>query len=136
MKIFLITILSFITLNTYASCPIHFDGTGLCAKFEWTYGPVLDEKSHFKITFWELGDIDQTEFSPEYEIDIFSWMIMANGHSHGGPGLTWNEISPGVFESKDARFFMGRMKGSWQVKIFLKEGGLVQSEKAIDVIFQ
>jgi hypothetical protein len=136
MKLLLVTILSFLAVNASANCPIDFDNTGLCAQLEWTQGPVLNQKSHFKVTFWEKNDVNQTQISPKFDVDIFSWMIMDNGHSHGGPALTYNEVTPGVFISKDARFFMGRMKGSWQVKIVLEEGNLVLSEKAIDVVFE
>ena len=44
------------------------------------------------------------------------WMTMDNGHDHGGPAITWNEIAPGVFEVRDARFF-GGMHGTWEIKV-------------------
>lgn len=134
MKLILITILTVFNLNASANCPINFETTQLCAKLEWTKGPLLNEKSHFKVTFWNVADESETPVSPNYEVDIYSWMIMDNGHNHGGPALTYIEKNPGEFISKDARFFMGRMKGSWQIKIELI-GNSKSIVKAVDVDF-
>jgi hypothetical protein len=135
MKNIVILFFTFISLNSFSHCPMDFSEANLCAKLEWTNGPVLNQKSSFVINFWEKGDSSHTAVSPRDEISIYSWMIMESGHSHGGPALSWNEVSQGVFESKDARFFMGRMKGHWEVRVDLIENGNVVSRGIHKVTF-
>ncbi|MBT4793314.1 MAG: hypothetical protein HON90_17215 [Halobacteriovoraceae bacterium] len=117
-------------------CPMNFSDANLCAELMWNDGPYLGKVSGFTVKFWGAQDSNQINTSPEYSIKIYSWMVMDNGHSHAGPALTWNEITPGVFISKDARFFMGRMKGYWEVKVDLSQGGVIVSSQAQRVNFE
>lgn len=135
MKNLLILSTFLVSLNLFAHCPMKFEDTNLCADLVWVNGPVLNKTSHFQIHFWEEGDESHTPVSPQFDINIYSWMVMDNGHSHGGPKLTWAEVAEGFFESKDARFFMGRMKGYWQVRIDLIQNGSVFAQESVDVSF-
>ena len=133
---FLLFLSSFLlSLTVFAHCPMEFKEVDLCANLKWIDGPHLDQKSHFQLTFWEKGDLTHTPVSPELEIDIYSWMTMHNGNSHGGPKMNFQEISTGVFEVKDARFFMHGMHGYWEIKADLFEGDSVVSSSASRIDF-
>jgi len=119
-KIAFLIVLLF-SFNTFSSCPLELTEVDLCAKLTWIDGPHLDKKSHFKVEFWDKFDESQARVTPSFDINIYAWMIMQNGHSHGGPKMTWNKTKEGVFEVKDARFFMHGMKGYWEVRIGLLE---------------
>lgn len=117
-KGFMIVFLVFSSM-AFANCPIDLTAADLCADLAWIEGPYDGKTSQFRVKFWKSGDEDQVAKSPQYKLDIYSWMVMGNGHNHGGPKLTWSEVSPGVFEVLDARFFMGQMQGHWLVRIDL-----------------
>lgn len=84
---------------------------GVCATMKWLDGPVLNKKSSFQLIL--------NEPLKESNIKIYTYMLMDNGHHHGGPKMSFNEITPGVYQSNDARFFMGHMKGCWEVRVEL-----------------
>lgn len=135
MKKKLILMLVIFSQMTWANCPMSFKEVNLCADLTWVQGPVLNQTSHFQVKFWDKLDESQTALSPAYDVEIYTWMIMANGHNHGGPGITVNEVLPGIFESKDARFFMGRMQGYWQVRVDIFENQKVISKSSTNVQF-
>jgi len=128
MKALVLTLSFLFSLNLLAHCPMNFSEVDLCADIEWIDGPNLDKTSHFQLIFWKNGDHNHEPISPRFDLDIFSWMIMHHGHSHGGPKMTFQEISTGVFEVKDARFFMGGMQGHWEVRVNLLDGEDVVSQ--------
>ena len=118
----LITLLAvFLSFNVLATCEMPFAQANTCAKIEWIDGPHLDVKSHFQLTFWEMGDASETPVTPSFDVKVYSWMTMANGHNHGGPAMTLENIGDGLYEVRDARFFMHGMKGFWEVRVELKE---------------
>ena len=118
MKKMIVTLLLCLTsLTAFASCPLSFPNNGLCAQLDWVKGPWLNKNSHFEVTFWKSTDKSKTPVSPEQEVSIYSWMTMDNGMNHGGPDMTVVETSPGIFEAKDALFFMHGMRGFWEVRI-------------------
>lgn len=135
MKFLLVSLFLIIGTNANASCPMSFEQTGLCAQLEWVDGPYLNTVSHFKIKFHNQNDEDEVAISPQFDIKIYTWMIMASGHSHGGPALNWQEISNGIFESKDARFFMGGMNGYWEIRVDLNSNGSLISRSSQKVEF-
>lgn len=47
--------------------------------------------------------------------------ITRKNNHRGGIPMTWIEVQPGVFEIKDAIFYMGGMKGYWQVRVDMFE---------------
>lgn len=100
---------------------MEFVEVDLCGKLTWIDGPYLNKKSHFTVEFWAKGDENKTRIEPEFEIDIYSWMIMESGMSHGGPKITSKKTGVGIYEVKDARFFMGTMKGHWEIRVELME---------------
>jgi hypothetical protein len=116
------------------TCDMYFESEDLCANFEWTKGPVLNEYSAFEVSFFNEGDTTQT-VSPRKDVYMFTWMMMANGHNHGGPAIHSNELIPGVFTVEDAKFFMHGMKGYWMVKVQIRDGETVLDEQAIKVEF-
>lgn len=101
-------------------CPMDFVGTGLCGDVEWIDGPHFGRVSHFKLVFWNRDDVQKTPVSPNYEVEIYSYMIMCQGHNHGGPQMNWQEVSDGVFEVRDARFIYME-NGYWEVRVDLNE---------------
>lgn len=109
-----------LSLSSLAHCPIEFKTEGLCAELTWLKGPFLNVESTFEVKFWQKGSghVYQT---PKNEVDLYSWMIMDNGHSHGGPMISWTQTEEGVFLVEDARFFMMGMKGFWNVVISTKD---------------
>lgn len=121
MKFILIPLFFLFSLNSFSHCPIDFEEAELCADITWTDGPYDGKVSSFEVMFWRKGDASHTPVSPNLEIDIYSWMVMANGHSHGGPIMSYLELSEGIFLVQDARFFMGSMKGHWEVRIELTD---------------
>lgn len=135
MKFLLFFSSLFMSLSLFAHCPMEFKEVDLCANIKWINGPNLGQKSHFQLTFWEKGDHSHNPVSPDIDIDIFSWMIMDNGHSHGGPKMNFHEIIPGVFEVRDARFFMHGMHGYWEIRTNLIDEGHVISSAASKVDF-
>ncbi|MBT4762298.1 MAG: hypothetical protein HOO06_11415 [Bdellovibrionaceae bacterium] len=136
MKKLLLMVLFFVWNPLFASenCPMDFKNTELCADLTWIDGPYVDEKSHFKIMFWKKGDSEKVFVSPDYDLDIYTYMIMDNGHSHrGGIELEWLQVSAGVFESKNARFYMHGMKGFWEVRVGLIQADSIVSQSAYKV---
>ena len=122
MKLIALCLLIF-SATTHANCPIYFHSESLCSKISWIKGPLLNQKSHFNLSFWRAGDSEMIKVSPKADVKIFSWMTMANGHDHGGPKMTATEVAPGLFEVKDARFFMHGMNGFWEIVIELTSTG-------------
>lgn len=118
----------FITITAYAHCPIYFETENLCADLKWKDGPYLNVENSFELKFWEKGDHNHTTVSPNKDVSFLSWMVMDNGHSHGGPALKWEETDAGVFNVTNAKFFMHGMKGYWSVRIQLKEADVVAEE--------
>jgi uncharacterized protein YodC (DUF2158 family) len=116
-------------------CPMNFSYSGLCADVQWVDGPYDGKTSEFILTFWQKGDLKKNPVKPNYEVRVYSWMMMSHGHHHGGPKMTPVEITDGVFEVKDARFFMGNMQGYWEVKADLRENGVVVDEAGEKVDF-
>ncbi len=129
MKIIII-LLSLFSLDVLAHCPITFKSTNLCADITWLDGPYDGKTSQMEVVFWESGDHSHEPVSPEFDVKIYSWMVMNNGHSHGGPKFSSQEVLPGVFQAKEVRMFMGRMKGFWQIKIDLSQNNKVFSSGA------
>ena len=125
MKSFLVVLTIAFSLSTQAYCPHYFQSESLCGELKWVQGPLLNKKSHFLFKFWKEGDREQTSVSPSTEVKIYSWMTMANGHDHGGPKMTARETSPGIFEVRDARFFMHGMNGFWEIVVDLKNNNTV-----------
>lgn len=114
--------LSFLIVSSFAKadCELKFENLNECADIKWNYGPVLDQKNQLEVIF------DNKEIEAEGEIKFYAWMIMHGGHAHGGPTMTWNEISAGHYEINDARFFMGGMHGYWELRADLtKDGELI-----------
>jgi hypothetical protein len=109
------------TSQTFANCPMEFVEVDLCGELTWTDGPHLNQKSQFKVEFWRKGDDKEIRIEPGFDVEIYSWMIMESGMSHGGPKMTLIKSAVGVFEVHDARFFMGNMKGYWEVRVELLE---------------
>ncbi len=83
-----------------------------------------------EVVFWKNDDPAHEPVSPNFDVDIYSWMVMDNGHSHGGPKFSSQEVLPGVFQAKEVRMFMGRMKGFWQIRIDLSRDKKVISTGA------
>ncbi|EQC44147.1 hypothetical protein [Bacteriovorax sp. DB6_IX] len=116
MKKLLVLLTTLVSVNILAHCPLYFSAEDLCADLEWTNGPAYNVESGFEVSFWRNGDHNHELVSPEAEVSFRPWMIMSNGHSHGGPAMTWQEVEAGLFEINDARF-IGGMMGYWQVLI-------------------
>jgi hypothetical protein len=131
MKKLIALSLALFSLNSFSNCPIEVPETTLCAKIHWTNGPVLNQNSAFELNFWQKEDELQTSVELDFEVVIYSWMIMQNGHSHGGPAMTTTKIGPSKFEVLDAKFFMGHMKGFWEVRFdLLKNDELISTGKS------
>lgn len=116
MKTLSLLLMTLLSLNSFSHCPIDFTEVDLCADIQWIDGPHDGAVSQFKLMFWKKGDQFHAPISPDFEVDIYAWMTMDNGHNHGGPQMTYKEISEGVFEVNDARFFMHGMRGYWEVR--------------------
>lgn len=110
-----------------------FKETNLCAHLEWIDGPHDGKPSHFVINFWEKGDHNHVPVSPAFDMNIYSWMTMNSGMNHGGPRINWEETSVGTFESFDAKFFMGSMKGYWEVRVDLVDENGNKTTAAVKV---
>ncbi|EQC46832.1 hypothetical protein [Bacteriovorax sp. Seq25_V] len=123
----------FLSLGAFAHCPLEFKSENLCAILNWKKAPIANVDNSFEVTFWKKGDYNHVPVTPQADVGFIAWMVMDNGHQHGGPAMTWNEISEGKFEVNDAKFFMHGMKGYWQVKIQLSEYGDLVEENAVKV---
>lgn len=135
MKKTLLLLALLLSINSFGTCPIELEDTNLCANIEWIDGPNLDNTSEFKLIFWKSGDTNQSEVELDFSINVYSWMTMQSGHSHGGPAMTFEKIGDSEFLIKDARFFMGSMKGFWEVRIDLLKNESVFSTGKIKVDF-
>ena len=120
MKIFLMTLFFILPLFAGENCPLDLEESPYCGELQWVDGPHLDRKSHFIVRLWLKTDAERSPVEPKGQVKIFSWMTMANGHNHGGPKFTVERPEVGVYEVKDARFFMGGMQGHWDVKVTLE----------------
>jgi hypothetical protein len=124
--LFLVLITLFNVSLLAEECELKFTGTPYCATLEWTKGPLLNDTSAFTLTI--LDETTMMPISPKEEIDIYSWMIMYHGHNHGGPLFGFTEVEEGVFKVDEARFFMGGMRGHWEIRVDLKEGDTLISQ--------
>lgn len=135
MKKVIVLISLILTVSVSAHCPLDFKEVDLCADVTWISGPVLNQKSHFQILFWEKGDAGHVAISPEEEVSVDSWMVMHNGMDHAGPSMSPIEISNGLFDVPDARFFMHGSHGYWELIIKLSKDGNIVSEARHKVEF-
>tara|TARA_Y100000768_G_C23788612_1_gene591527 strand:- start:278 stop:682 length:405 start_codon:yes stop_codon:yes gene_type:complete len=123
-KLSLFFILCFFSPMGHTNCVTVVED--ICAELEWIDGPHLGKTSHMEVRFYDMVGSQARPIAIDYDVNLYSWMVMDNGHSHPGPQFAFYEISPGIFESKDVRFFMGRMQGYWQIKLeLLKEQKIV-----------
>lgn len=133
MKMFLFLI----SFSLFANdCPMEFKETKYCGDVTWIDGPYLDKLSHFQFKTWIKEDESSTTVSPDYNVKIYSWMIMHGGHNHGGPKMNPKEILPGVFDVLDAKFYMGGMEGFWEIRVDLKNNTQVISTASKRVKFE
>lgn len=116
-----------------AHCPIEFKTENLCANLEWKAPPKLDVNNSFTLTFWQKGDHNHVPTQPKADLNLKTWMVMTNGHSHGGAALTWNELEEGIYEVNNAKFFMHGMKGHWEIKVQLLDSGDLVEENSVKV---
>ncbi len=123
MKMITLALFSLLSFNVFSHCPIDFPEANLCGNITWIEGPHLNTTSQFELVFWEKGDHNHVHVSPDFDLNIYTWMVMDSGMNHGGPAITYTEVSEGVFEVLDARFFMHGMQGHWEVRIELNEAG-------------
>lgn len=121
MKRMSIMILFLLSLSSFAHCPIDLGETNLCADITWVDGPYANDTSHFQMLFWKRGDAEHRLVSPDYHLDIYSWMIMDNGMNHGGPAMNAYEIEEGLFDIQNARFFTHGMNGHWEIRVKLSD---------------
>ena len=135
MKAIFLILLSLFNFSIKASdCPLDFSSvSALCAELSWLDGPHDGAKSHFEITFFKKGDLSKTPVSPIHKVRIYSYMIMDSGHHHEGPKMTASEVTPGVIEVRDARFFMQGMKGFWEIRIAFSNASQVLSTQSFKV---
>lgn len=122
-----------ISVSVSAHCPIEFKSENLCASLEWKNPPKINVNNSFKLMFWENGDQNHVPTEPKADLNLKTWMVMANGHSHGGAAMTWSEIEEGVYEVNDAKFFMHGMKGHWEIKVQLLDNGDLVEENTVKV---
>ena len=136
MKFILAIFLIFSTIEIQAACDLDFKKSNICGRVEWVDGPWLGEKSHFEVTMYRKGDISELPVDQQVDFHLYSWMVMDNGHSHGGPKMTYRKIRAGVYEVRDARFFMHGMKGFWEIRADLKRYGRTMETAAFRVNFE
>lgn len=120
MKYLLLFMFLFSFKTIADECPLEFNKMEYCASVTWLDGPYLNKKSTFEVKFWKLGDASRELVTPSESIIIKTWMIMDNGHSHGGSAIHPKLIEEGHFVIDDERFFMNGMKGDWNIKIILE----------------
>ncbi len=97
------------------ACPYELPIQNLCVDIEWTNGPFDGKPSNFEAIVYDKDT--QERVTPE-DLKIYVWMMMANGHQHGGPAINW-AFGEGQIIDGTAKFFMGHMKGYWQVRFEL-----------------
>ncbi len=116
------------SLSIFANCEIELQSENLCAELVWLDGPYLNNESSFEVNFYNKQT--QKPTSPISEVEFYSWMIMNHGHSHGGPAISWTQVSEGKFLIEDARFFMMH-GGFWNIAIELFSNSGVSLEKKL-----
>lgn len=131
MKNIILFLLMAISFNVSADCKQEIIDYGFCSEITWLHGPYDGQTSSFVIEFKNSNN-EVINLDSSYHVDIFSWMVMSNGHSHGGPRMT-NELNEGQYLVEDARFFMGRMNGYWLVKVHLSNESGVFYKKSFPV---
>ncbi|MFG1493550.1 hypothetical protein ABMA75_08300 [Halobacteriovorax sp. ZH4_bin.1] len=97
------------------ACPYEIDTQNLCVDIEWTNGPFDGKPSAFEAIVYDKQSGERV--SPE-DLKVYVWMMMANGHQHGGPAISWSFDEDQLING-NAKFFMGHMKGYWQVRFEL-----------------
>lgn len=111
------TLITLLLTTSIMACPHQFEAQNLCVDIEWTAGPFDGRPSTFEAIVYNKDTLEKV--SPE-ELKIYVWMMMANGHQHGGPAITWSYDSEDIINA-NAKFFMGHMKGYWQVRFELND---------------
>ncbi|MEH0860512.1 hypothetical protein [Halobacteriovorax sp. DPLXC-1] len=111
------TIIALLLTTSIIACPYQFESQNLCVDMEWTNGPFDGAPSNFEAVVY---DKDSGEKIAPENLKVYVWMMMANGHQHGGPAIDWAYGEDQVIDGT-AKFFMGRMKGYWQVRFELNE---------------
>lgn len=132
MKKLVLAISLIVSTMASAHCPIEFKTENLCASLTWQNPPKLDVNNTFTVKFWQKGDHNHVGMEPKNTLKMKTWMVMDNGHSHGGAAITWNELEEGVYIVENAKFFMHGMKGHWEIKIELfEEQKLIESNAVL-----
>ena len=135
MKLFLAMFLILCSVQSWAACDFNFEKNKVCGKLEWIDGPYLGEKSHFEVKMYRKGDLSESPIDAQVDFHFYGWMVMDNGHSHGGPKMTYRRVRPGVYEVRDARFFMHGMQGYWEIRADYRRYGRSMETAAVRVEF-
>ena len=135
LKSFLIFILMFPFFQAFANCEIEVAELNACAEVKWVDGPYVGQYSKAELAFFTEqtadGEKDYIDLGQEYDLKTFVWMIMEH-HQHGGRPITLSQTAKGIY-SLDKIFFMGGMKGQWQLRFQLLKNQQVAHESIITV---
>ena len=116
MKGFILLIVIFIS-TAQAEC-LKLDNEQICAKTEWTHGPILGEFNSNIVKFIDLDKSNtfiEIYTDPLYPVEFYGWMIMGR-HQHGTRPVIVTKLEPGVYKVEKI-FFMSGMSGTWQFNL-------------------
>lgn len=130
MKFLTLLFLTLSSVQAFADCPLSLKKENLCARIEWTKGPQAGVPSAFNLVLWNAQDGSATD--PKNTLFVKTWMIMANGHDHGGPKVNLVKKQKGLYQVNDLKLF-GGMKGSWLLIVQLLDGETVIDEAKYEV---
>ncbi|WP_412462990.1 hypothetical protein [Halobacteriovorax sp. RT-2-6] len=109
------TLITLLMTASIVACPYQIESQNLCVDLEWTNGPFDGKPSTFEAVVFDKDSLERV--TPK-DLKVYVWMMMANGHQHGGPAITWSFNEESIING-NAKFFMGHMKGYWQVRFEL-----------------
>lgn len=136
MKSLLLSLFVLFSISKAIACEISVAELNACAKLEWIDGPFVGQYSKAKLTFTtEQSTIETPEFldlEPQYQLKTYVWMIMMH-HEHGGRPVVLTKLDKGQY-LVDKVFFMGNMRGQWQLRFQILQEGQVLNETHIPVL--
>lgn len=136
MKNVLFSLFVLCSISSAFACDISVAELNACAKIEWIEGPFVGQYSKAKLSFTTeqstVESPDYLELEPQYVLKTYVWMIMMH-HEHGGRPVILTKLDKGQY-LVDKVFFMGNMRGQWQLRFQVLQNGQVLNETHIPVL--
>ena len=110
-----------------SDCQFEFTKTQLCNEIIFNDDNIIIPNQKNKMLIKHQIDLKQ------FRYDVYSYMIMENGHHHRGPKFNTSLLSDMSLLTTELRIFNGGMSGRWEIRFDLYD--LVSNELIDQAIY-